>query len=140
MIFTTNKSPKRVLHDDDLADAIVDRILDRGRHLRLDGPSVRTKHLPPDDPTDIQEDSRISGTETAKFPEPTGRFTEDSLGHERMGVRVKTSAVRKALNLQEPLRPPTHLRTRQPRTHTCCLSLRAQPVRRPRRCAVISRP
>jgi len=67
MIFTTNKSPKRVLHDDDLADAIVDRILDRGRHLRLDGPSVRTKHLPPDDPTDIQEDSRISGTETASF-------------------------------------------------------------------------
>jgi DNA replication protein DnaC len=44
MIFTTNKSPKhwgQALHDDDLADAIVDRILERGRLLRLDGPSVR---------------------------------------------------------------------------------------------------
>lgn len=49
MIFTTNKHPRRwgaVLHDDDLADAIVDRILERGRLLRLDGPSVRTNHLP----------------------------------------------------------------------------------------------
>ena len=27
-----------------------------------------------------------------------GRFTEDSLWHERMGVRVKTSAIREALN------------------------------------------
>ncbi|MDP9150369.1 MAG: hypothetical protein M3O36_10575 [Myxococcota bacterium] len=34
MIFTTNKHPKRwgaELHDDDLAEAIVDRILERGR-------------------------------------------------------------------------------------------------------------
>jgi len=30
-----------------------------------------------------------------------GRFTEDSLGHERMGVRVKTRTVREALNLQD---------------------------------------
>ena len=53
MIFTTNKQPKRwggVLHDDDLADAIVDRILERGRLLRLDGPSLRTKHLPEGEP------------------------------------------------------------------------------------------
>jgi DNA replication protein DnaC len=38
MIFTTNKHPSRwgaVLHDDDLAEAIVDRILERGRLLRL---------------------------------------------------------------------------------------------------------
>ena len=32
-----------------LADAIVDRILERGRLLRLDGPSIRTKHLPADE-------------------------------------------------------------------------------------------
>jgi DNA replication protein DnaC len=37
MIFTTNKSLKawgRVLHDDDLAQAIIDRVLERGRLLR----------------------------------------------------------------------------------------------------------
>jgi DNA replication protein DnaC len=34
MVFTTNKSPAAwgaVLHDDDLAKAIVDRVLERGR-------------------------------------------------------------------------------------------------------------
>jgi DNA replication protein DnaC len=71
MIFTTNKHPKRwgaVLHDEDLADAIVDRILERGRLLRLDGPSLRTKHLPPDelaaDDQDDSQDRRVSGTHT----------------------------------------------------------------------------
>ena len=78
MVFTTNKSPKhwgQVLHDDDLADAIVDRILHRGRLLRLDGPSVRTKHLPEEQVADCatpQDSSRrISGIEAAEFPEPT---------------------------------------------------------------------
>lgn len=75
MVFTTNKDPKRwgtVLHDDDLADAIVDRILERGRLLRLDGPSVRTKHLPPEDlGVDPVDSRRISGTPAAEFPERT---------------------------------------------------------------------
>lgn len=78
MIFTTNKQPKhwgKALHDDDLADAIVDRILERGRLLRLDGPSVRTKHLPGDELVgDFQDDSdrrRFSGIDPAEFPEPT---------------------------------------------------------------------
>ena len=78
MIFTTNKHPKRwgrALHDEDLAEAIVDRILERGRLLRLDGPSVRTKHLPGDElADDIHEDSsgsRISGISAAEFPERT---------------------------------------------------------------------
>lgn len=77
MVFTTNKSPKlwgKVLHDDDLADAIVDRILHRGRLLRLDGPSVRTKHLPDDaepDPSTQDQSRRISGIRAAEFPEPT---------------------------------------------------------------------
>src|SRR5215510_8900623 len=51
MIFTSNKHPNdwgAVLHDDDLAAAIVDRVLERGRLLHLDGPSIRTKHLGPD--------------------------------------------------------------------------------------------
>src|SRR6266487_4159733 len=54
MIFTTNKPLSgwgRVLHDEDLAHAIVDRILERGRTLTLDGPSMRTRHLGIDDPT-----------------------------------------------------------------------------------------
>jgi DNA replication protein DnaC len=81
MIFTTNKHPRRwghVLHDDDLADAIVDRILERGRLLRLDGPSVRTKHLPADElaADDLETDRgrRISGRDAAEFPERTTRI------------------------------------------------------------------
>jgi DNA replication protein DnaC len=79
MLFTTNKHPKRwghALHDEDLAEAIVDRILERGRLLRLDGPSVRTKHLPNDDLVDDNRDSsnsrRVSGKPAAEFPERTG--------------------------------------------------------------------
>lgn len=78
MVFTTNKHPKRwgqALHDEDLAEAIVDRILERGRLLRLDGPSVRTKHLPSDDLVgDAQDDSsgsKVSGMDAAEFPERT---------------------------------------------------------------------
>lgn len=76
MIFTTNKSLKswgRVLHDDDLAHAIVDRVLERGRLLTLDGPSWRTRHLGLDDPTEVEpsnEVGRISGNGWADFPEP----------------------------------------------------------------------
>jgi len=78
MIFTANKETKRwgqVLHDDDLAETIVDRILERGRCLRLDGPSIRTKHLPEDelggdDQTD-SGDPRVSGKRVPEFPERT---------------------------------------------------------------------
>lgn len=48
MIFTTNKPLSRwgqVLHDPDLAEAITDRVLERGRFIRLRGPSYRTRHL-----------------------------------------------------------------------------------------------
>src|SRR5712691_10709522 len=85
MIFTTNKALTawgRVLHDEDLANAIVDRILERGRVLTLDGPSMRTKHLGLDDPTAAEASDqpartadrdviRISGIEVPEFPEPT---------------------------------------------------------------------
>ena len=77
MIFTTNKSVTawgRVLHDEDLAHAIVDRILERGRLLTLDGPSLRTKHLGLDDPTSseaLDQPARISGIDAPEFPEPT---------------------------------------------------------------------
>jgi DNA replication protein DnaC len=77
MIFTTNKPLAawgRVLHDEDLAHAIVDRILERGRLLHLDGPSMRTKHLGLDDataPEPLQGGARISGMHAPEFPEPT---------------------------------------------------------------------
>lgn len=79
IIFTTNKSLKawgRALHDDDLAHAILDRILERGRVIRLDGPSVRTLHLNLDEAmkegSDTEEEViRISGNQRSEFPEPT---------------------------------------------------------------------
>jgi DNA replication protein DnaC len=78
MIFTTNKplaSWGSVLHDEDLAQAIVDRVLERGRLLHLDGPSLRTHHLGLDDATTPEAPStelvRISGIPHSEFPEPT---------------------------------------------------------------------
>jgi len=86
MIFTTNKSPKSwgaVLHDDDLAEAIVDRILERGRLLRLDGPSVRTKHLPDDElgggEYTQQQPARVSGKQRPEFPERTSRVLQHGI-------------------------------------------------------------
>ena len=80
MIFTTNKRTStwgKVLHDEDLAQAIVDRILERGRLLTLDGPSIRTRHLGLDQAADdgsnqeAAELARISGIHRPEFPEPT---------------------------------------------------------------------
>jgi DNA replication protein DnaC len=76
MIFTTNKSPFTqwgdVLHDHDLAATIVDRTLERGRLLILEGPSYRTRHLPElDAPAQAaQEPARFSGIQRPEFPEP----------------------------------------------------------------------
>ena len=74
MIFTTNKPLAawgRVLHDDDLAQAI----LDRGRHLELRGPSYRTRHLALDRHRPAEAHSghpaRVSGNSLPEFPEPT---------------------------------------------------------------------
>ena len=75
MIFTTNKPLiewGRVLHDEDLAAAILDRVLERGRLIRLDGPSGRTRHLKLDEPLPgTTERFRISGNNGSEFPEPT---------------------------------------------------------------------
>jgi DNA replication protein DnaC len=58
MLFTTNKSLDewgRVLHDNDLAEAITDRILERGRLIELRGPSYRTRNpQPPPEKKDPQ--------------------------------------------------------------------------------------
>ena len=83
---SSNRSPEiraiplgawgRVLHDDDLAQAILDRVLERGRLLTLDGPSMRTKHLGLDDRTSPEALTpliRVSGSHQPEFPEPTPR-------------------------------------------------------------------
>ena len=106
MIFTTNKALKAwggVLHDEDLAQAIIDRVLERGRLIRLDGPSIRTLHLKLDDALKDESDqdaevARISGNKWPEFPEPTqlGRTSwlkasRDTHGaRATLGVRVRT--------------------------------------------------
>jgi DNA replication protein DnaC len=86
MLFTTNKPPLtawgEVLHDHDLAEAIVDRVLENGRLLLLDGPSYRTRHLdlPAQDAHDVvNQPARISGNQPAEFPEPTWFASVDAL-------------------------------------------------------------
>src|SRR5438128_2852049 len=79
MIFTTNKPLNewgKVLHDEDLAAAILDRVLERGRFIRLDGPSGRTRHLKLEEKLEeplpgATERFRISGKNGSEFPEPT---------------------------------------------------------------------
>lgn len=75
MIFTTNKPLNqwgKVLHDEDLAAAILDRILERGRLLELDGLSGRTRHLQLEENLPKEtESARISGIGLPQFPEPT---------------------------------------------------------------------
>ena len=69
ILFTTNKSPLTnwgdVLHDHDLAEAIVDRVLEKGRLIVVDGPSYRTRHLELDKGSGVRNDAaRISGKRT----------------------------------------------------------------------------
>src|SRR5262249_16485692 len=75
MIFTTNKPLSewgKVLHDEDLAAAILDRVLERGRFLHLDGPSGRTRHLNLEHALpENSEQLRLSGINGSEFPEPT---------------------------------------------------------------------
>jgi DNA replication protein DnaC len=53
ILLTTNKplaSLGEVVHDGDLAEAILDRLLERGVHFALRGRSYRTRHLTEEDP------------------------------------------------------------------------------------------
>lgn len=50
IVFTTNKPLKawgEVLHDHELAEALLDRVLERGEHVRLGGRSWRTRDTDP---------------------------------------------------------------------------------------------
>src|SRR5262249_18464980 len=87
MLFTTNKPLAawgKVLHDPDLAEAILDRILERGRVIELRGDSYRTRHLKTNHQhrTPEARGGRISGIERPEFPEPThgiGQIEGDDL-------------------------------------------------------------
>ncbi len=80
MIITTNKPLAAwadVLHDADLAEAIIDRVLARGRLIELRGQSFRTRHIVK--PSTVERPSqpaKISGKQPPEFPEPTGITAE----------------------------------------------------------------
>jgi len=64
-----------VLHDKDLAEAIIDRVLARGRLIELRGTSYRTRHLKntkDDGAQPLEQSARVSGISGPEFPEPTG--------------------------------------------------------------------
>lgn len=75
MVFTTNKplaAWATVLHDADLAEAIIDRVLARGRLIELTGGSYRTRHLQQEAGSRrSRRGAKISGEPTPDFPEPT---------------------------------------------------------------------
>ncbi len=79
MLFTTNKPLAAwglVLHDPDLAEAILDRVLERGRLVELRGASYRTRHLKSagaNHRTTPTEAARRSGNQVPEYPEPTCR-------------------------------------------------------------------
>jgi DNA replication protein DnaC len=74
MLFTTNQPFAAwglVLHDPDLAEAILDRVLERGRLVELRGASYRTRHLKAVHRSSPSEVVGISGNQRSDFPEPT---------------------------------------------------------------------
>lgn len=78
VIVTTNKPLDAwagVLHDADLAEAIIDRALARGRLIELRGTSYRTRHLKTKGvtrtPDPAPRSARFSGKRAPEFPEPT---------------------------------------------------------------------
>ena len=78
MVFTTNKPLPAwagVLHDADLAEAIIDRVLARGRLIELSGQSYRTRHHAKESTAADRTPgaARISGITRPEFPEPTPR-------------------------------------------------------------------
>lgn len=56
-----------MLHDHDLAEVILDRVLERGQHIKLGGLSWRTRHIDPEtfgadgsDPESVRERVQVS--------------------------------------------------------------------------------
>ena len=79
MIFTTNKPMTewgKVLHDEDMAAAILDRVLERGRLIHLDGPSGRTRHLNLEESFSRYKTAQNFRNWCSEFPEPTCEICE----------------------------------------------------------------
>ena len=81
---------------------ILDRVLERGRLLRLNGPSVRTLHVNLDEPMKENSDQdadlvRISGKNPSEFPEPTALALRNRIDRVR-GRRG--DALRRAASVQ----------------------------------------
>lgn len=83
MIFTTNKplgAWGRALHDPDLAEAILDRVLERGRHIELRDPSYRTRHVS----LELHHRSRASIPRTGQtFPTTPARLSGTHTKHQK---------------------------------------------------------
>jgi DNA replication protein DnaC len=97
MIFTTNKPMEswgQVLHDQDLAEAILDRVLERGRVIHLRGPSYRTRHLAAK-PSPQGDRTRIEGFPRRPGPGEGGK------------PRPQDSAIISGKSVQEYLEPTT---------------------------------
>src|SRR6201988_4162572 len=98
MIFTTNKPLSewgKVLHDEDLAAAILDRILERGRFLHLDGPSGRTRHIDLEKALSADPNrARISGISVPEFPEPTRENCSGGHNNFHHGFRASGASLR----------------------------------------------
>ena len=99
MIFTTSKplgAWGRVLRDPDLAEAILDRVLEHGRHIELRGGSYRTRHLrrdltpPTDSPSHRPAFAEISG-QNFRNPHPVWQRNGWS------GTRLVAAAVANSL-------------------------------------------
>ena len=60
-----------MLHDADLVEAILDRVLERGRVLQFKGPSYRTRHLR------IEGGSEVSRKGVPDFRAPTRGLPKD---------------------------------------------------------------
>lgn len=75
IVFTTNKllaAWAEVLHDPDLAEAIIDRVLARGRFIELRGRSYRTRHVGEKKRTrSAPRGARVSGKRVPEFTEHT---------------------------------------------------------------------
>ena len=109
MVFTTNKALKawgKVLHDQDLGDAIVDRILERGRVIKLDGPSIRSQHVDPADLDGGTEPAILSGTDRPDFPEPAPTEADRARYHAiARGSAMECAAIVDLLRLQSLVQP-----------------------------------
>jgi hypothetical protein len=115
MIFTTNKPIDawgQVLHDPDLAEAILDRALERGRVINLRGPSYRTRHLGRDSKSVAP---RSQDTERGFYP---GRPGPGERGKPSPSDRaiISGKSVQEYLNLQQ--RPQSAESTFDPYANT----------------------